>query len=55
LHTVTTAEHKLLEAHDHLDEWPRYLAADLTVIDMEDGSTVDLAAVPAPPGTPATT
>jgi len=42
---VSTAEHQQLEPFNDLDGWPRYLAAGLTVLDMADGTALDLAAV----------
>ena len=39
---VSTAEHDLLKPFDHLDGWPRYAAAGLEVLDMNDGTAVDL-------------
>lgn len=44
---VSTAEHDLLKPFDHLDGWTRYTAAGLTVIDMKDGTNLDLGTAPA--------
>lgn len=42
--TVSTAEHDLLKPFDHLDGWPRYAAAGLTVMDMAYGTVLHLTA-----------
>lgn len=39
---VSTGEHQLLALFDHLDGWPRYIAAGITVLEMKDGSVLDL-------------
>lgn len=42
---VSVGEHEALKPYDHLDGWARYAAAGISVLDMADGSALDLANV----------